>query len=43
MIFYELLYGKKAWEGKGYFELLDNILNKPLIFPDYPKVSKRTK
>lgn len=38
MIFYELLYGKRAWEGKAFLLLLENVLSKPLIFPALPKI-----
>ncbi|KAL4488758.1 hypothetical protein ABPG73_020457 [Tetrahymena malaccensis] len=43
MIFYELIYTKRAWEGKSYCDLLDNILKKPLQFPEIPKVHQQTK
>lgn len=43
MIFYELIYSKRAWEGKGYIDLQDNILKKPLQFPPLPKVHQHTK
>ncbi|EGR34428.1 hypothetical protein IMG5_011940 [Ichthyophthirius multifiliis] len=39
MIFYEILYQKKAWQGSGYFELLDNILKKDLTFPENTNVN----
>ncbi|KAL4495093.1 hypothetical protein ABPG72_015793 [Tetrahymena utriculariae] len=43
MIFYELIYTKRAWEGKSYCDLLDSILKKPLQFPEIPKVHQQTK
>lgn len=33
IIFYEMLFGKRPWEGKTCDELCQNILKKELIFP----------
>ncbi|EGR32514.1 protein kinase domain protein [Ichthyophthirius multifiliis] len=40
ILYYEILYKRTPWEGKNYFDLLQNILNRPLQFPDQPFISK---
>jgi serine/threonine-protein kinase ULK/ATG1 len=43
IIYYELLYGKPPWLAVSILDLLNQIENVPLRFPDKPIVSKQSK
>ncbi|CAD8148025.1 unnamed protein product [Paramecium octaurelia] len=43
VVFYELLYGKPPWVAQTEQELIFKVLNKSVVFPDFPFVSDSVK
>lgn len=43
LVFYQMLYGKLPWAGKGLSDLFEKISKDELLFPEEPKISENTK
>lgn len=43
MIFYEMMYGVTPYTAKSQFQLVQNILNEKVKFPDNIKISEESK